>query len=90
MAYSTNELRERGVSEDVLAWRRWRRGMCLTQPAAMAGVSLHTIEHMELGKRRVRKATFAKLLALQARWDGRELARTCGASRTLRHDAGQG
>jgi transcriptional regulator with XRE-family HTH domain len=72
MTLSSRELRtERGVSEELIAWRAWRRSMALTIPeaAAMAGVSEPWLERLETGKERTtRPGTLIKLHALMERW----------------------
>lgn len=70
MTYSTEELRESGASDAVLAWRRWRRDMHLTQAeaAAMAQIHERTLVAAELGER-VSQGTLEKLAELMARWD---------------------
>lgn len=70
MTMTNQELRERGVSEIVIEWRRWRRAMHLTQEEAAAMVPLHirTLVGLEMGEI-VSPSTFAKLTTLMARWD---------------------
>lgn len=70
MTYASCELRERGVSEEIIAWRRWRRAMHLTQgeAAAMANVHERTLLCLELGLTHPRAATLEKLRRLMARW----------------------
>ncbi len=71
MTYSTSELREKGIAETILEWRRWRREMCLTQAeaAAMLGLGPNTVRDLELGRHRPRRATLNRLRALMDRWD---------------------
>lgn len=70
MTESIDELRSRGVSEIIIAWRRWRREMHLTQMEAAAVLGLHprTLIHAEMGDP-VSPATVARLETLMERWD---------------------
>lgn len=72
MTYCTYELRARGVSEPVLAFRRWRRDMRLTQAeaAAMAEVCFVTLARAERGETKPHGRTLDKLRALMERWRG--------------------
>lgn len=71
MTYSTNELRELGIGESVVAWRRWRRAMRLTQrdAARLAGLCFDTLCRIELGHNRPRESTLGKLEALRLQWE---------------------
>lgn len=71
MTYCTDELRERGVYECVLAWRRWRRAMRLPQDEAAAMAQLHprTVRDAELGLHKPHERTLEKLDALRERWE---------------------
>lgn len=75
MTYSSQELRDKGALPLVIRWKRWRRGMKLTQveAAAMAGLYPDTIMDAERGATKPQKSTRAKLEALMARWpDGKQ------------------
>lgn len=71
MTYNSQELRERGVSEEVIAWKAWRRDMGITQleAAAMAGLCPETIADLERGAVKPQARTRAKLQKLMQRWD---------------------
>lgn len=70
MTYCSNELREKGVSETIIAWRKWRRAMRLPQreAAAMADVDYWSLLALESGRRQPRQFTVDKLTKLMERW----------------------
>ena len=71
MTYCTRELVEHGVEQAAIEWRRWRRGVRITQAeaASLAGVNLRALIAFELGERDKYGAGIAdKLSALSARW----------------------
>lgn len=71
MTYLERDLRLGGVSETVLALRRWRRAMRLTQTevAVLVGVHPRTLQACECGKRSPRARTFDVWRALAEGWD---------------------
>lgn len=71
MTYNSQELRERGACEEVIAWKRGRRDMGITQleAAAMAGLHMDTVIDLERGAVKPQARTRAKLAKLMQRWD---------------------
>lgn len=83
MTYTDDQLRRMGALEEVIAWKRWRRSMGITQPmaAAMAGLHYDTVIDLERGHVKPQKRTLAKLTALMQRWPPEIAARVMAAKR---------
>lgn len=73
MTFSKHELVVRGVDEELIRWRCWRRAMHLSIPeaAAMAEVDPTWLQALESGRARVKSShssVLPKLSALMERW----------------------
>lgn len=63
MTYLVRELRERGIGEDALSVRAWRRRERVTQQqlAMAAGVAKDTLARFEIGDQQASQSTLEKL-----------------------------